>query len=263
MSQATLRLERAGPIARVVLSRPEIRNAFDDLMIAELHEAFRELRDDEGVRVVVLTGEGNSFCAGADLHWMKRVIEYSREESYKDSLRLAEMLEAIYDCPKPVIGRINGPAVGGGTGLVAVCDIAIGSDEAWFAFSETRLGLVPAVISPYLMKRMGESRLREFFLTGRRFSAAAAVEMGLLNSAAPPDQQDARVDETVKHLVAGGPHALAKSKKLLSDISGGDLAIHQNYTAKLITELRLSEEGQQGMSAFLEKRKPPWLDEQD
>ena len=263
MSHATLRLERDGTIARVVLNRPEIRNAFDDLMISELHEVFKELREDASSRVVVITGEGNSFCAGADLHWMKRVVEYNHEESYQDSLRLAEMLEAIYECPKPVIGRINGPAIGGGTGIVAVCDIAIGSEEAWFAFSETRLGLVPAVISPYLLKRMGESKLREFFLTGRRFSAKAAVEMGLLNSTAPSDELDDRIDDTVRHLVGGGPQALAKCKQLLRDITGGELAIHQNYTAKLITDLRLSDEGQQGMTAFLEKRKAPWLEEHD
>ncbi|UCD58108.1 MAG: enoyl-CoA hydratase/isomerase family protein, partial [Candidatus Hydrogenedentota bacterium] len=156
MAHGTVRLLREGVVARVVLSRPDVRNAFNDRMLSELREAFAELRDDPDVRAVVLTGEGKSFCAGADLNWMKRVVDYTYEENYEDSLNLAQMLREVYCCPKPVVGRINGPAIGGGTGVVAVCDIAIASEEAIFAFSETKLGLTPAAISPYLLKRMGE-----------------------------------------------------------------------------------------------------------
>jgi methylglutaconyl-CoA hydratase len=261
MEFATLKVGMEGPVSKVVLNRPEIRNAFNDQMLEDLRTAFAELGKDEQVRVIVLTGEGKAFSAGADLHWMGQVLNYDREENYQDSLRLAETLEVIYNCPKPVIGRINGPAVGGGTGLVAVCDIVIAVEDAWFAFSETRLGLVPAVISPFLLKRMGEKNLRELFLTAQRFSAARAAEMGLVNSVVPAGKLDTEVESVVKSVLGGGPNALAKVKELLRDISGGEMALHKTYTAKLIAELRMSEEGQEGMNAFLEKRIPRWTEE--
>jgi len=263
MDFTTLRLVIEGPVCRVILNRPEIRNAFNDEMLDDLHTAFKEIKNNESLRAVILTGEGRAFCAGADLHWMKRVVDYDLEENYQDSLKLADSLEEIYNCPKPVVGRINGPAVGGGTGLIAVCDIAIASQDSWFALSETRLGLVPAVISPFLLKRMGERNLREFFLTAQRFSAEHAVELGLLNASVPPARLDSEVDSTVRSIIGGGPCAQARVKELIRDISGGEMALHKTYTAKMISELRMSEEGQEGMNAFLEKRIPGWVKDKE
>jgi methylglutaconyl-CoA hydratase len=258
MTHGTVRLEREGPVARVLLARPEIRNAFNDQMLADLLAAFAEVSSDADLRVVVLTGEGQAFCAGADLNWMKRVIDYSYEENLADSLELARMLRAIYDCPKPVIGRIQGAAIGGGTGVVAACDIAIGAEDALFAFTETKLGLTPAAISPYLLKRMGERNLREYFLTGERFSAARAVELGLLNAAVPAAGLDARVEATVRNILTGGPDALRVTKALIGGIQERSLDANGSYTAEVIARLRMSPEGQEGMNAFLEKRKPRW-----
>jgi methylglutaconyl-CoA hydratase len=261
MTHGTIRLMRQGAVARVALNRPDVRNAFNDQMLEDLLEVFAAIRHDPGLRVVVLTGEGQSFCAGADLHWMKRVVEYTYEENYEDSLRLARMLREIYACPKPVIGRVNGPAIGGGTGVVAVCDIAIASEDAVFAFSETKLGLTPAAISPYLLRRMGEKNLREYFLTGERFSASRAAQMGLVNAAVPADELDATVDEKVAMILTGGPEALAVSKDLIRGISERSLDENGPYTAEVISKLRMSDEGQEGMNAYLDKRKPRWTEE--
>jgi len=261
MTHGTVRLAREGAVARVALDRQDVRNAFNDQMLEDLIEVFTAIRDDPATRIVVLTGEGKSFCAGADLHWMKRVVNYTYEENYEDSLRLARMLREIYTCPKPVIGRVNGPAIGGGTGVVAVCDIAVASDDAVFAFTETKLGLTPAAISPYLLKRMGEKNLRELFLTGERFTAARAVEMGLVNGVAAANELDAAVDAKVKMILTGGPEALAVSKELICEISDRNLDENSPYTAEVISRLRTSEEGQEGMNAFLGKRKPRWIDD--
>ena len=260
MTHGTVGVTREGAVARVTLNRPEVRNAFNDEMLADLLEVFTGVRDDPEVRLVVLTGEGESFCAGADLHWMKRVVDYTYEENYEDSLRLARMLREVYTCPKPVLGRINGPAIGGGTGVVAVCDIAIASEDAVFGFSETKLGLTPAAISPYLLKRMGEKNLREYFLTGERFSAARAAEMGLVNAAVPADQLDAAVDAKIEMILTGGPEALAGAKELIREIGERSLEENGPYTAHVISELRMSAEGQEGMNAFLEKRNPRWTE---
>jgi len=261
MTHGTVRLTRQGAVARAVLNRPDVRNAFNEQMLEDLLEVFVAIRDDPGIRVVVLTGEGKSFCAGADLHWMKRVVEYTYEENYEDSLTLARMLREIYTCPKPVIGRVNGPAIGGGTGVVAVCDIAIASEDAVFAFTETKLGLTPAAVSPYLLKRMGEKNLREYFLTGERFGAARAAEMGLVNAVVPADELDAAIDAKIAMILTGGPEALAVSKELIRNISERSLDENGPYTAEVISRLRISNEGQEGMNAFLEKRKPRWTKE--
>ncbi|MFH1419735.1 MAG: enoyl-CoA hydratase/isomerase family protein [Planctomycetota bacterium] len=259
MTHGTVRLACEGSVARVTLDRPDIRNAFNDQMLDDLREAFAAVRDDPAVRVAVLTGEGKAFCAGADLHWMKRVVSYTYEQNYEDSLNLAMMLREIYDCPKPVVGRINGTAIGGGTGVVAVCDIAIASEDAVFAFSETKLGLTPAAISPYLLKRMGEKNLREYFLTGERFTATQAAEMGLVNAVVPADQLDVAVDEKIRMILTGGPEALAVSKALISEVARRSIQDNGPYTAEVISKLRMSEEGQEGMNAFLNKRKPEWI----
>jgi methylglutaconyl-CoA hydratase len=259
MRHGTVRLTREGPVARVTLDRPEIRNAFNDEMLADLLEACAALRADDQARVVILTGAGEAFCAGADLHWMRRVRDYSYEENCADALRLAEVLREIYTLPQPVIGRVNGPAIGGGTGLVAVCDIAIAAAGAFFAFTETKLGLTPAAISPYLLKRMGERHLREYFLTGERFSAARAAALGLVNAAVAADELDRAVEAKVAQILSGGPQALAVSKELIREIGEHTLAENGPYTAAVIARLRTGPEGQEGMSAFLEKRKPRWV----
>jgi len=259
MAHGTLRVERDRAVARVVLDRPAIRNAFNDEMLADLREAFQTLRGEREIRVIVLAAAGPAFCAGADLHWMRRVLKYSYEQNYQDSLALVEALRAIDESPQPVIGRIHGAAIGGGTGVVAACDIAIASQDAVFAFSETKLGLTPAVISPYLLRRMGERNLREYFLTGERFSAARAVELGLVNAVVPAAELDAAIAEKIGMLVSGGPQALSVSKALIRRVREGTLEENGKYTAELIARLRMSDEGQEGMNAFLEKRPPRWV----
>ncbi len=259
MGHGTVRVEPEGVTLRVTLDRSDIRNAFNDEMLEDLLEVFQGIRTDSETRVVIVTGEGKTFCAGADLHWMRKVVGSSYAENYEDSLRLAQMLHEIYTCPKPVIGRINGAAIGGGTGIVAVCDIAISSEDALFAFSETKLGLSPATISPYLLRKMGERNLREYFLTGERFSARKGVELGLLNEAVTPDALDSAVQAKVESILTGGPAALAASKELLREIGHRSIDENGPYTAEVIAKLRTSSEGQEGMNAFLEKRKPRWV----
>jgi methylglutaconyl-CoA hydratase len=254
----TLRLERPGPVARVVLNRPEIRNAFDDVMIGELREAFAGLAAEPALRVVVLTGEGTAFCAGADLHWMRRVLGYSHQENYEDSLALAHLMREMYEFPRPLLCRVNGPAIGGGTGLVAVCDIVVASEQAVFSFSEVRIGLVPACISPYVLRRVGECCGREYFLTGERLSAAKALAAGLVNKVVPAAELDAAVAAYVETLIAGGPEALATCKRMVREVAGMSLVEAGPYTAEVIARLRTSAEGQEGMSAFLARRQPAW-----
>jgi len=255
----TIRVEQDGAVARVVLNRPEIRNAFNQVMIRELRAAFAALEEVTELRVVVLTGEGKAFCAGADLHWMGQVLDYTYEENYAGSLELAHLMREIYDFSRPVVGRINGPAIGGGTGLVAVCDIVVAAAAAVFSFSEVKIGLVPACIAPYVLKRVGERYGREYFLTGERLTAAKALECGLANRVAAPGELDAEVDGYVRALLPGGPQALATCKRMVSRVSESPLAEAGPFTAEMIARLRMSDEGQEGMSAFLERRPPSWV----
>ncbi|MBI5509825.1 MAG: enoyl-CoA hydratase/isomerase family protein [Deltaproteobacteria bacterium] len=255
---STVLVARAPGVARVTLNRPDIRNAFNDVMIRELAAVFAALKDDPELRVVVLTGAGSAFCAGADLQWMGEVLSYTKEQNLRDSTALATLLREIYDFPRPVIGRINGPAIGGGTGVTAVTDIAIASDDAVFSFSEVKLGLVPAVISPYVLKRVGERHAREYFLTGVRLTAADAVHCGLVNRVVPKAELDGAVDEVVKHLLSSGPEAVMTCKRMVRDVAELSLDAAAPYTANIITELRMSAEGQEGMRAFLDKREPAW-----
>ena len=257
----TLRYERKDRIGRITFSRPEVHNAFNNRMIEELYELFEKIKRDKGVRAVVLTGEGKSFCAGADLKWMRAVKDYNFEKNFSESLQLAEVFNMIYSCPKPVIGRINGAAIGGGTGFVAVCDISIASSSAVFSFSEVKIGLVPACISPYVVKRVGEGRTREFFLTGERLSAERACQAGLINKVTEPEQLDDAVDEMLNQIMSSGPDALACCKELLSTIAELNMQDAKVHTAKVIANLRKSDEGQEGMDAFLNKRKPNWVRE--
>ena len=249
---------QTGVVTRVTLNRPDIRNAFNDTMIRELREAFSAIEQDASARVVVLTGAGKAFCAGADLHWMRQVVEYTYEQNYEDSLNLAKLMRQIYDCPKPVVGRINGPAIGGGTGLVAVCDIPVASEDAVLSFSEVKIGLVPACISPYVLKRVGERYGREYFLTGERLTAQKALQCGLVNRVVPAQELDATVDGLVEHLISSGPAARATCKRMVREGGDMDLDTAGPATAEMIARLRMSEEGQEGMAAFLERRKPAW-----
>jgi methylglutaconyl-CoA hydratase len=245
-------------IARVTLNRPEVHNAFNDTMINELSMVFDNIEKNPDVRVTILTGEGKSFCAGADLNWMRRIKDYSYEENLKESLDLAEMLYKIYASSKPTIARVNGTAIGGGTGLVAVCDIAIAVSTAKFSFSEVKLGLIPACISPYVIKKCGEGKCREFFLTGERIIADKACAAGLINQVVILEEIDTIIDEFVRQLISSGPEAIKKCKELLRRVPEMSLEEAKKYTAEVIAQLRISDEGQEGMNSFLEKRKPTW-----
>lgn len=248
-------------VGSVILNRPEVHNAFNDKMIEELSMVFDEIEKSNEVRVVILSGEGKSFCAGADLNWMRRVKDYSYEENLKESLALADMLYKIYSCSKPTIAKVQGYAIGGGTGLVAVCDIAVAATDAKFSFSEVKLGLIPACISPYVVKKCGEGKCREFFLTGERMSAEKALNAGLVNIIVPPDCLDKAVEGLVNQLLSSGPEAIKKCKELLRRVPQMSVDEFKRYTAEVIAKMRISEEAQEGMSAFLEKRKPKWIAE--
>jgi methylglutaconyl-CoA hydratase len=256
----TIKYTLDGQVARVSFCRPEIHNAFNSTMINELSDLFTSLKDDKNIRVVVLTGEGKSYCAGADLNWMRAVRDYSYEQNLKESLELAALFRLIYEFPLPVIGRINGAAIGGGTGFVAVTDIAIAAETAVFSFSEVKIGVVPACISPYVVKRVGEGKAREFFLTGERLTAQRALEAGLINSMVPADKLDEEVDLMVKQILSSGPDAIAVCKSLLHNIADRNMDDNEKYTAEVIANLRKSPEGQEGMDAFLNKRKPNWVE---
>jgi methylglutaconyl-CoA hydratase len=243
----------------IVLNRPEVRNAFNEKMLHELIEVFGNIRQDEAIRAVILTGTNEAFCAGADLNWMSDVMQYTFEENVEDSLIMSEMLQAIYECPCPVIAKVNGAVVGGGTGLVAACDISIGSSDITFALRETRLGLIPAVIYPYLQNRIENRYLKELFLTGERFNAEKAREIGLLNRVREPEEIDEEVEQVIRQLLSGAPNALREAKKLVSMDYQCWKGEKQIVLAEWIARMRMSEEGQEGMRAFLEKRKPNWV----
>jgi methylglutaconyl-CoA hydratase len=254
-----LKVEKQGPVARVTLDRPEIRNAFDDALIATLTKALRELDADGAVRAVVLAGSGAAFCAGADLNWMKRMANYGYEQNLADAQALASMLRTLDRMAKPTMARVHGPAFAGGVGLVAACDIAIGVPEAKFCLSEAKLGLSPATISPYVVRAMGERMARRYFLTAEVFDGSEAARIGLLSGVVPQEKLDAEVDGILRHLTQGGPQAMAKIKDLIRAVSSGavdDAMIGD--TARRIAEIRVSPEGREGIASFLEKRKPSW-----
>ncbi len=242
-----LRIERDGPVLRVTLARPDSRNAFDAALIAELRDAFSDVGD---ARAVVLAGDGKSFCAGADVEWMRSSAELSYEENVQDARRLRLMLETIDGCPAPVVARVHGHALGGGVGLVACADIVVAAKETEFAFSEVKLGIVPSVISPFALAKIGPSAARRYFVTGERFDAETAFRIGLVHEVA--DDLDAAVEKLVGELLTAGPEAARHAKRLVLDRPDG-LA-----TERRIAERRTSEEGQEGLRAFLDKRKPSW-----
>jgi methylglutaconyl-CoA hydratase len=254
-----LRLERSRPgVARVVLDRPEVRNAFDDVLVARLTETFAALGADPAVHVVVLEGEGRAFCAGADLSWMKRMVSYGPEENRRDAAALAAMFLSIDACPRPVVGRVHGAALGGGAGLVAVCDVAIAAEGTLLGTTEVRLGIVPGVISPFVVRKIGESHARRWFLTGERFTAAEALRAGLVHAVVPEAELDGEVERVVDALLLGGPEALAVSKDLARRMGHAPLAEALAEASGVIADRRASAEGQEGMRAFLERRSPAW-----
>ena len=255
----SLLVERKDGIGRVTLNRPDVRNAFDDALIAALTSAFRELDQDSSVRAVVLAGNGPAFCAGADLNWMKRMSGYSYEQNLSDARALAEMLATLDTLDKPTVARVHGAAFAGGTGLVAACDIAIGTPEAKFCFSEAKLGLSPATISPYVMRAIGARAASRYFLTAEVFDAAEALRIGLLSALVPAAELDKTVETITRHLLDGGSEAHARIKDLVRQVAGRpiDDALKSD-TARRIAEIRASTEGKEGIAAFLEKRKPSW-----
>ncbi len=255
----TIILNVKGQIAEVILNRPEIHNALNDELINELYGAFTYLNNSNDIRVIILTGNGKSFCSGADLNWMKSVVNYSFEQNYQESLKLAKLMFLIFTHSKPVIAKINGSAIGGGVGLMSVCDIIIANEESKFGLSEVRLGLVPAAISPFVISRIGEARARELFITGERISAKRAVELNLVNYVVPLDKLNDLVNDKVQNILQNGPEAVKTVKEMIFYVSQNKFPELQEYTARLIANLRISEEGQEGMNAFLEKRKPNWV----
>jgi len=252
-----LLVDKKDGIARVTLNRPEVRNAFDDALIASLRKTFDELGGDPSVRVMVLGGNGPAFCAGADLNWMKRMAGYDYAANQRDARALADMLAALDRMPKPTIARVHGPAFAGGTGLVAACDIAVGTAEAKFCFSEAKLGLSPATISPHVLRAIGERAARRYFLTAEVFDAEEAFRIGMLSILT--DKLDETIDGLLQHLLAGGPEAMKKIKELVRAVASRPLddALVAD-TAKRIAEIRVSPEGKEGIASFLEKRKPSW-----
>jgi methylglutaconyl-CoA hydratase len=255
----TLLISRDGPVARVFLNRPDVRNAFNDGVIAELTAAFTGFAADDTLRAVVLGGHGKAFCAGADLSWMRAMADYTWEQNRADAQGLADMLHAIWSCPVPVVGRVHGDCYAGGVGLAAVCDILVAAEGVNFCLSEAKLGLLPATIGPYVVKALGEQASRRYFATAERFDAARAHALGFVHEVVPAGALDAKVDELLAALVANGPAAVRACKKLVQDVAGR--AIDETLradTARRIADIRASAEGKEGVQAFLNKRDPSW-----
>jgi methylglutaconyl-CoA hydratase len=253
-----LEVEFDGPVARIWMNRPEVRNAFDGLMITELRKVLFDLRLLDSVRVVVIGGRGPAFCAGADLQWMRAVAAFTRDDNLREAQAMADLFFTVYESPKPVIARVHGAALGGGSGLVAACDIPVAALGTQFGFTEVRLGILPAVISPYVVAKIGEAAARELFLTGERFEAVRACEIGLIRSAVPEEDLDATVERRVEELLKSGPRAVAEAKALIREVAWRRVEDVQRYTVERIADIRITAEAQEGMKAFLEKRKPTW-----
>lgn len=255
-----INLEIVGPVATVTLNRPDVRNAFNSEVIVEMTQVFNALGSRDDVRCIVLAATGKAFCAGADLNWMRSMADYSYAQNLEDAGRLAEMLRTIYECPKPTIAKIQGDAYAGGTGLVAVCDIAVSVDTAQFCLSEARLGLVPSTISPYVTRAMGARAAHRYFLTAERFDASTAHRIGFVHEVVPAIELDSQVATLAKTLVNNGPTAVGLCKKLVQDVA--DQAITPaliQMTIASIADVRISTEGREGLQSFLQKRPPNWL----
>ena len=259
MNSDKIEISNQDAVRYITLNRPELRNAFDEEMIASISAAFKAAASDGGVRVVVLAAAGKAFCAGADLSWMKRMAGYSDAQNLQDAKGLAEMLETIYTCPKPVIARVQGDCYAGGMGLVAAADMAVASDTTSFCLSEVRLGLIPATIAPYVVRQMGRSAARRYMLTAERFSARRAFEVGFVQAAVAAEQLDAVVNQWCAALLQNSPAALTEAKRLLHDVTEQELERELiDDTASRIASIRASAEGREGVGAFLEKRPASW-----
>ena len=258
----TLELRRPSPhVAEVWLNRPDVRNAFNDQVIAEMTVVFRALSADPHLRVVLLAAHGKAFCAGADLHWMRAMAGYSWDQNHADAQKLAEMLRTLDQCPVPIVARVQGDCYAGGMGLACVADVLVASDNVTFCLSEARLGLLPATISPYVIRAMGAQASRRYMVTAERFSAAQAHAMGMVHELVSPDALDAKVAEIVNTLVANGPAAVRACKQLVLDVAGRPIdAALREETARRIADIRASDEGREGIASFLNKRAPNWLE---
>jgi methylglutaconyl-CoA hydratase len=256
---SNLKISRQGPVAHVRLARPDVRNAFNDAVIAELTRTFGTLEADASVRAVVLGGEGKAFCAGADLAWMRAMADYTWEQNRADAQALADMLWTIYRCPLPVVARVHGDCYAGGVGLAAACDIIVAAEGAHFCLSEARLGLLPATIGPYVVRAMGEQAARRYFVTAERFDARVAHALGFVHEVVAPDALDAKVDEIVAALAANGPMAVKACKRLVQDVAGQPITeALRAETARRIADIRASAEGKEGVQSFLTRRPPGW-----
>ena len=265
MTYRHILVERAGEVERVILNRPDVRNAFNDHMIAELTDWAARLSErqmEERPRAAVLGGAGKLFCAGADVAWMAKTIEYTEEQNLRDAEAMSRMFATLNGLPVPLVGRIQGAALGGGAGLAAVCDIVVAEDRALFGFTEVKLGILPAVISPFALAKIGRSAARELFLTGARFSAERAREVGLVHTVVPAAHLDASVDAYVRELVTAGPEAVAAAKALIAEVWEKTIDGAVTITTRAIARRRVSREGQEGLRAFLEKRPPEWTKNQ-
>lgn len=255
---ASVLIERDGSILRITLNRPDVRNAIDEEVIGTLSSAATTAADDRSLRAIVLAGNGKAFCAGADVGWMAKAIAYSRQENLSDAEDLARLLERLDTLPVPVIGRVQGSALGGGVGLAAICDIVIAADDAVFGLTEVKLGILPAVVAPYVLRKIGVSAARELFLTGVRFDATRAKGIGLVHEVVPADVLDAAVSRRINEVLAASPAGVARAKALIREIAGAPPDHVIGLTTNAIAAQRVSEEGQEGLRAFLEKRKPSW-----
>ena len=255
----SLLVQADGPVVRVTLNRPDVRNAFNEELIAELTRWAESITPGGPARAAVLAGAGKVFCAGADLAWMSKMVAYSHDDNVRDARAMARMFAALDALPIPLIGRVHGAALGGGVGLAAVCDIVVAAEDAAFAFTEVKLGILPAVISPYAIAKIGRSAARELFLTGARFSADRAREIGLVHAVAHPTQLDRVIAKYVNDLATSGPEAVAAAKRLIAEVAERPRASAVEYSIDAIAERRISKEGQEGMGAFLAKRPPSWL----
>ncbi|HEX9990282.1 MAG TPA: enoyl-CoA hydratase-related protein [Chloroflexia bacterium] len=255
-----LRVEIESKVCRVTLSRPDVHNAFNSLLIEELRQAFEKAARSgpEEVRAVVLAGEGKSFCAGADVNWMRESLLLREEENIADALRMARMFDTINKCPVPVIGRIHGAALGGGMGLAAVCDVVVMAEGTVCAFSEAKLGIAPAVISPYVLAKIGQGHARALFLTAERFRAERALQVGLAHYVVPAEELDGEVDRVLREVMSSSPSAIARAKQLIASVPRLSPDEAMRHTTETIAALRVSEQGQEGLRAFLERRTPDW-----
>ena len=258
MAYEHLITQRTGSVERLTLNRPEVRNAFNEAMLAELTAWAKETAGDPGVRAVVLSGAGPVFCAGADATWMAKTVEKTRDENVTDARFAAEMFRSIDELPVPVIAGIQGAAIGGGAGLAAVADVVVADEHAMFGFTEVKLGIIPAVISPFVLAKIGRSAARELFLTGRRFTAQHALDIGLVHTVVPANNIDAGVDAVLREVLSAGPEAIAAAKRLIAHVALSSVADATALTSEALAERRVSTEGQEGLRAFLQKRKPGW-----